>query len=248
MPVTWLRTSEAEMTIKTLVGTVDGVNKVFTVPSPDVFAAGSFRLIWDGFIYPPDDPTYGYAETSSSQVTLTNAPPLNTVLQGSYDLMTAFPTGWSYSGNPSTSSKDLVRWLIGDTIASRPLLLDAEINAALSFQPTPSFAATACADAIANKVASKVDKTIGKTSIKLSQMVDAYRQMADRLRAGGAGNLPGGDGSGVHLGGIFVGGASISEDEALRSDSDLNQSSFSIGQDDHPGVPQNTRQTDPWKI
>lgn len=225
--------------IRTLVGTTDGANTTFTVPSPDIFQAGSFRLAWDGIFYPPDDAVYGYTEASSSSIQTVTAPPALTVLQGHYELMTSPPSGWSYSGDPTTSAKDLVRFLIGDTISTRPLLKDAEILAVLSYQPSPAWAAAACADAIANLFSSKVDKAIGKTSIKLSQQAEAYRKMADRLRAGGPGNLPGGDGSGERVGGIFVGGVDVAENEAIREDDSIEQVSIRIGQDDNPGIPLN---------
>lgn len=230
--------------IKTLAGTIDGVNATFTTPDP--FQLGSFRLVWDGIIYPPDDVFYGYSEVNNTTVLLVTPPPLSTVLQGHYELVTAPPSGWSYSGNPLSSSRDLVRFLIGDTLASRPLLKDLEIDAVLSFQPNPVWAAAACADAIANLFASKVDKAIGQTRISLSQQVKHYQQMADRFRAGGPGNLPGGDGSAERVGGIFVGGVDKDENQSIRDDASVEQPSFNVGQDDHPGNPLNRPTRTEW--
>jgi len=153
----------------------------------------------------------------------------------------------SYSGNPASSTKDLVRFLIGDTDSASEFLTDAEINAVVAIQPNPVWAAASCADAIAGKVSRKVDKTIGKTSIRLSQQVDAFRKLADRLRAGGAGMLPGGDGSGNPAGGIFIGGVSITDNDAIRTDTDITQSSFSIGQDDMPGTSDDNPRNSEWK-
>jgi hypothetical protein len=148
---------------------------------------------------------------------------------------------WTYSGNPGSSARNLVRFLIGDTLTTRQLLSDEEIDAVLTYQSSPSYAAAACADAIANLFSSKVDKSIGQTSLSLSQAIRQYREMADRLRAGGPGNLPGGDGSGERDGGIFVGGAEIAADDALRDDSTVNQPSFSVGQDDDPSTDEQNR-------
>jgi hypothetical protein len=154
----------------------------------------------------------------------------------------------SYGGNPASSTKDLVRFLIGDTESSAEFLSDAEINAVVALQPNPVWAAAACADAVAAKVSRKVDKSIGKTSVRLSQQVDAFRKLADRLRKGGAGSLPGGDGSGNPAGGVFIGGVSIAEGESIRQDTDINQNSFSVGQDDMPGTGNNTQnRNDEWK-
>lgn len=35
---------------------------------------------------------------------------------------------WTYSGDPKSSDKDMYRFLIGDTIATEPVLQDAEIE------------------------------------------------------------------------------------------------------------------------
>ena len=161
---------------------------------------------------------------------------------------------WSYSGNPASSTKDLVRFLIGDTsptavppdpVPSFVLVSDEEINAVLSYQSNPVYAAAAICDSLSAKFSVQVDRTIGATSVRSSQRADAYAKLATRLRAGGAGNLPGGDGSGERVGDMVVGGLDVSENEALREDSSTEQPSFNVGQDDKPGVPLN-RTVNDW--
>lgn len=141
-----------------------------------------------------------------------------------------------YSGDPAASAEDHVRFLCGDTNNDNLFLTDNEVAFVVASQPIRSYAAAACADAIANKLSAKADKTIGKTSIRLSQQAEAFRKAADRLRAGGPGDLQGGDGSGERVGGIFVGGVSVEGNQTLRDDTTIEQSNFSIGQDDAPGT------------
>ena len=40
--------------------------------------------------------------------------------------------GWTYSGNPSSSTKDAVRFMIGDTVEATPLVQDEEIYFSLA--------------------------------------------------------------------------------------------------------------------
>jgi hypothetical protein len=39
--------------------------------------------------------------------------------------------GWTYSGNPQSSTKDAIRFMVGDTVEASPLLQDEEIYFAL---------------------------------------------------------------------------------------------------------------------
>lgn len=144
---------------------------------------------------------------------------------------------WSYSGDPSTTDRDKVRFLVGDTLSGDPLASNEEINWVLSVQPVVIYAAAAVADAISAGYSRKADLTIGATSIQLSQKATAYADLAKRLRSGGAGVLPGGDGSGIPTAVMVVGGLSQAEREAFKDDEDAIQPSFEVGKDDNPGTP-----------
>ncbi len=82
--------------VDTLIGTIDGVNTTFSTPSN--FQTGSFRLIWDGIIYPPTDAFYGYSETGSQTIQTVTPPPIGTVLQGLYELGTTTVVGGGTAG------------------------------------------------------------------------------------------------------------------------------------------------------
>lgn len=144
---------------------------------------------------------------------------------------------FSYSGAPGLDDPvSMVRLFVGDTNESTAMLTDGEIQAILSLQPILTYAAAACADIIAARVARDVDMAIGQTKIDLSQKSEAYRALADRLRMT-AGDIPGGDGSGVPTVGMFVGGLSVSQrEDLLYRDSDRVKPQFTLGQDDNPGT------------
>jgi len=144
---------------------------------------------------------------------------------------------FSYTGSPVKSERvHVVRLMIGDTDPLDQLLTDDEILLTTTAQPSNTFAAAACADFIAAKFARRVSTKMGAISISADKKYQQYAALADRLRASGGGDLPGGDGSGTPTVTMFVGGVSIDQREALRDDDDRIQSSFSVGQDDHPGV------------
>lgn len=89
---------------------------------------------------------------------------------------------WSYSGDPSLSSKDKVRFLIGDTIPADELLQDEEINAVLIDQPNTTLAAAIAAEAIAARFSREANTEVGKTRIWKEQKADSYLALAISLR------------------------------------------------------------------
>lgn len=79
---------------------------------------------------------------------------------------------WSYSGDPRNSPKDQVRFLVGDTDESDPLLLDGEINYLLStYQNNPFNAAIRACETIMAKFSRMVDETVGGVKISFSQRI-----------------------------------------------------------------------------
>lgn len=84
---------------------------------------------------------------------------------------------WSYSGNPSTTPKDTVRYLTGDTDNARQLASDEEIGWALEDQNGDVYKAGASVlEALASRYALKADKTVAGLSIN-------YGTLAERLAA-----------------------------------------------------------------
>lgn len=136
-----------------------------------------------------------------------------------------------------------MRFLIGDTVSAAQLVQDEEINAILGYQPSPAYAAAAICDSLGARFSVQVDKSIGDTSVSSSQRARAFAALADRLRAGGPGLLPGGDGTGERSADMFVGGLSIAGNTDLFSDTGNVQPAVRVGQDDIPGTPSNNQPT-----
>ena len=93
----------------------------------------------------------------------------------------------SYSGDPSASMLDEVRFLIGDTSnSSHERLSDDEISYVIAklgstYSDALMYAAY-CADRIADLYAGEVSISADGVSISTDQLQDKYRTMAERLR------------------------------------------------------------------
>lgn len=148
------------------------------------------------------------------------------------------------NANLAASPKNRVRLLIGDTDDSRQQLQDEEINYVLTQQSSVTLAAAACCDILAAKYAFLVNTENGSLRLSAAARHKHYLSLADRLRAGGAGNIPG-DAT-VHDARIYVGGVSQATKDTITEDSDAVVAPFRIGQDDHPETATNAAVTDEW--
>ena len=95
--------------------------------------------------------------------------------------MPQFP--WNYGGDPASSDRDAVRFLVGDTIKERPLVYDKEVDYALSSQGSVVRAAAFVCDALAAKFSSQADVTIVSISKSFSSLADKFSQRAKDLRS-----------------------------------------------------------------
>lgn len=140
---------------------------------------------------------------------------------------------WTYNtAGLASSPKDRVRLLIGDTDDSRQQLQDEEIAYVLTQQTSTTLAAAACCDLLAAKYSFLVNTENGSLRLSAAARHQHYIRLADRLRAGGAGEIPGD--STVHDARIYVGGTSEAVKETITGDSDNILAPVKIGQDDHP--------------
>lgn len=89
---------------------------------------------------------------------------------------------WSYSGDPTGNPTDSVRFEVGDTDSTRPMVQDEEIAYALSEQGGVLWAAAAICSALAGRVARDVDRTMGRTGVSASQRALAFRAQGKALR------------------------------------------------------------------
>lgn len=127
---------------------------------------------------------------------------------------------WSYSGNPSDSDKDRVRFLIGDTNEDDQLLTDEEIESSLTKNGSDVLqAAVESCYAIAANFSREADIQTGDYSEDLSQRAEAYKDLADTLeqRSEETGAKP------------FAGGTSKDDIDSREQDSDRPEPSFKKG-------------------
>ena len=131
------------------------------------------------------------------------------------------PTHWSYSGDPASSTKDRVRFLIGDVVKEDPLVTDPEINAALDDHgDNPRLAAADCCDFLAGYFAREADVS-GDNGKALSQRAEAYTKRAAELRASSSSKL-------LLSAMPYCGGISISDKESELADGDRPKSAFTM--------------------
>lgn len=90
---------------------------------------------------------------------------------------------WSYSGDPSASSGDAVRFMLGDTDSSDPLVTDEEIAWLLDQGIGVEETAARMAEALAAKFARQVSTSVEGVSINASDRATQFRALAAHLRS-----------------------------------------------------------------
>lgn len=92
---------------------------------------------------------------------------------------------FTYSGDPASSNRDAVRFMVGDTDSTDPLLSDSEIAYLLSVHVEAPSAAVGAARAIAGKFSREADKQRGVGDLSLSESLNqkalSYHHLADHL-------------------------------------------------------------------
>lgn len=141
---------------------------------------------------------------------------------------------WNYSGDPSASPLDEVRFLVQDTDTTDQLVSDGEVNYALSTEGSAFRAAASICDAIALKLGRQMDSK-GDTSYIAREKYEQYKQMAVELRTKASK-------SAVTL---FAGGITHSQKDAQEQDRDRVQPAFTRELHTNsvlpPGIPLNER-------
>ena len=134
---------------------------------------------------------------------------------------------WSYSGDPSDSNKDYVRFLVGDTDANDEQLQDAEIEFLLTRYNSNAFMAAAdAARSIGAKYARRVDKAVGDLKLAYSGLYKHYQALAKDLQRQASLNSVN-----ITAGGVFK-----ATGEASRADDTILQPPFLDDQFDNPNT------------
>lgn len=93
---------------------------------------------------------------------------------------------FSYSGNPSDSDLDEVRFYVGDTVSDDELISDEEIQFLIdTWKPLKDdnlFVASVVAETIAAKFAREVSISADGVSIQASELQNKYQTLAVQLR------------------------------------------------------------------
>lgn len=145
---------------------------------------------------------------------------------------------WTYSGDPSTSPKDEVRFLLGDTDTNDQLIQDEEIEYLLTTWEHPILAASYAAEQIATGFTRHVSISGDGMSWSGGELADKFWNLADALRARfrrTSRPRP------------YAGGLSKRERELDDLDDDLEQTAIRSKLHDHPetsGDPVTVRQVD----
>lgn len=132
---------------------------------------------------------------------------------------------FSYSGNPSSSDHDAVRFLMGDTDASTPKLADEEVVFLLSEWGDTYLAAAAGADHLAATAASWYTYSGDGTSMSLSEAQAKYQLMGDWLRA---------QYRRKNRAAPYAGGTDVGDKEAFAADESVVHTDFWLGMHDLP--------------
>lgn len=94
---------------------------------------------------------------------------------------------WSYSGDPSLSTKDQVRFWLQDVDETMPLLSDEELlwlyeTHGKDMHGGEIWAAAIAAEVLANRFAREVSISADGVSVQLSELQDRYEKLALNLR------------------------------------------------------------------
>jgi hypothetical protein len=138
---------------------------------------------------------------------------------------------FSYSGDPSKSLLDAVRFEISDTNSRAPLLQNAEIEYALAREAPgepPSegevlSAAARCMETLARLFSAQADTELGSLKVVNTKRAKGYTERAQELRARAS-----------HKHAPWIGGQSKSEKAALADQDDRVQPAFRRNQFDTP--------------
>jgi hypothetical protein len=94
---------------------------------------------------------------------------------------------WSYSGDPSTSVRNYVRFLISDTDSTSPLFSDEELNYVISEWDNNAYsAARECAEILIARFSREADsssKSVGDISVSesFSSKIQHYKELANSI-------------------------------------------------------------------
>lgn len=135
---------------------------------------------------------------------------------------------WEYSGDPTTSAKDEVRFMLGDVNEDDPQLEDEEIDYLLTKHGDVGAAAIAGCTALATRYGQRaVDtKVVGDLRIEYADRAANFTALAQQIASTVSTVRP----KPVAM------GITHSQKREAEEDTDRVRPSIRIGMDDHPGL------------
>jgi hypothetical protein len=124
---------------------------------------------------------------------------------------------WTYTGDPSNSDRDKVRFLIGDTNTADQLVTDEEIAWALT-EGGVYYAAAITSRSIAASFSRRVDFEVSKDlKVFYAKAAENYNKLADKLesKASRVSGTP------------YAGGISVADKETQEANTDRVEPAFS---------------------
>jgi len=132
---------------------------------------------------------------------------------------------WTYSGDPGSTSRDEVRFLIGDTDNGDQIVSDEEIAYAIAQEGNNRLAAIRVIRATAGKYARKVDKAVGDLKMSYGQIAKHYMDLAVFLESSD---------DNLYAPMAYAGGITHSGKDSVKADTDRVDPSFTKGVHDNP--------------
>lgn len=133
---------------------------------------------------------------------------------------------WTYTGNPASSAKDSVRFLIADTNVDDSFVTDEEITWCLSQVSSNIYqAASLVARSLSAKFSTLSDEVIGPLQFKYAERAKNYENIAKRLEKTASNS--------TSLSGIYCGGVDVAEKESNAANTSLVQPEFKKGITDY---------------
>jgi hypothetical protein len=116
---------------------------------------------------------------------------------------------WTYSGDPTSSPKDKIRFELGDTVSVDPLLQDEEINFCITAESSYYGQLARACEAVAMRFQREASTKVGALSYDLATRAEQFSNRADMYRKRAVGS---------HV--PYVGGMSKAEKEADHENPD----------------------------
>ena len=88
---------------------------------------------------------------------------------------------WTYSGDPASTTRDAVRFMVGDTDTTEQLITDEEIAYLVTTHGSTNRVASEAARAIAAKFARLMSRSVGGLSANFSAKYSQYLALANDL-------------------------------------------------------------------